>query len=60
MTNNTDKAVKVSQEVIGRGLIPFTGPFFAIYAFFWPDSFGRWWGTILGTIVHLTRTIGGV
>lgn len=36
-------------------VIPFTGPIFAIYAFFWPTSFGTWFGTI----IHAIRTAGG-
>jgi hypothetical protein len=27
--------------------VPFTGPVFAIWAFFEPESFGRWFGTII-------------
>lgn len=47
-----DKAVKVDWSNIpvglfGRSLIPFTGPFFAIWAFFWPESFGNWFGLII-------------
>lgn len=36
-------------------VIPFTGPIFAIWAFFWPESFGTWFGTI----IHAIRTAGG-
>lgn len=28
-------------------VVPFTGPIFAIYAFFWPEGFGTWFGTII-------------
>jgi hypothetical protein len=36
-------------------VVPFTGPIFAIYAFFWPESFGTWFGTI----VRCFRTAAG-
>lgn len=58
MADSTDK-VKVTQEIIGRSIIPFTGPFFCIYAFFWPESFANWWGTIVGTIIGIIRAKGG-
>lgn len=35
--------------------VPFTGPFFAIWAFFGPDSFGTWFGTV----IHAVRSAGG-
>ena len=63
MTESSDKinkANKVVQQTYGRSIFPFTGPFFCIYAFFWPESFAHWWGTTVGTIIHLIRTIGGV
>lgn len=28
-------------------VVPFTGPTFAIWAFFGPESFGIWFGTIV-------------
>ena len=43
----------------GMRLVPFTGPFFAIYAFFWPESFAQWWGAIVGTIIAIVRAKGG-
>lgn len=36
-------------------VIPFTGPIFAIWAFFSPEGFGRWFGTI----VHAFRNAAG-
>lgn len=42
-------------HLFGRSIIPFTGPFFAVYAFFWPESFGHWWGLI----IHTFRTTAG-
>lgn len=55
MASTTDKAEKVSQTIYGRSIVPFTGPIFAIWAFFWPESFGTWFGTIIRCI----RTAGG-
>lgn len=58
MSTNSDaakKAVEVTNHVSGRSLIPFTGVFFAIWAFFGPESYGRW----LGTIVRAFRTAAG-
>jgi hypothetical protein len=55
-----DLGKKIGEAISGAGkstmrvnLVPFTGgliPF--IYAFFWPESFGHW----LGTIVHAFRS----
>jgi hypothetical protein len=36
-------------------LVPFTGGLFVVWAFFGPESYGRW----LGTIVHAFRTAAG-
>ena len=38
---------KYTNNFYGRSLVPFTGPFFAIWAFFGPESFGTWFGTII-------------
>lgn len=49
--------VEVSQTLIARGIVPFTSgliPF--IYAFFWPESFWRW----LGTMVQAFRSAAGM
>jgi hypothetical protein len=56
MASLSDKAASVTQSIHPRGFFPFTGPFFAIYAFFWPAQFGAWWGTI----VHAFRIVAGV
>jgi hypothetical protein len=37
-------------------VFPFTGTAFAIWAFFGPESYGRW----LGTIVHAFRAASGI
>lgn len=31
-------------------VVPFTGGIFAIYAFFWPQQFGEWFGSIIHAI----------
>lgn len=36
-------------------LVPFTSGLFAIYAFFWPESFANWFGGI----IHIIRAKGG-
>lgn len=46
----SNKTAEVSQTVMGRSVVPFTGPIFAVYAFFWPESFGTWFGTIIRSI----------
>jgi len=50
----------VSQSVYGRSLIPFTGPIFAIWAFFSPEGFGAWFGTVAGTVVKVFRAVSGI
>jgi hypothetical protein len=55
MADTSDKAASVTQTITGRGVVPFTSGIFAIYAFFWPESFGTWFGTI----IHAIRTVGG-
>lgn len=37
-------------------VVPFTGFFFAVWAFFWPESYGSW----LGAIVKAFRASSGV
>lgn len=61
MSSSTDKVVSVTQSLGGRAVVPFTVPFtggilFVIYAFFWPESYGTW----LGTIVHAFRVAAGL
>ena len=58
MKISEDRVQKIEQAWIGRWtLVPFTtGIFFSLYAFFWPESYGRW----LGTIVHAFRQAAGL
>lgn len=51
-----DKTTTVTNNVNGRGIIPFTGVFFAIWAFFGPESYGYW----LGSIVRGFRAAAGL
>lgn len=47
----------INKSIVRVNLVPFTGgliPF--VYAFFWPDSFGNW----IGTIVHAFRAASGI
>ena len=37
-------------------VVPFTGFFFAVWAFFWPESYGSW----LGAIVAAFRRAAGM
>lgn len=57
MANDVGKAAEVSQTVTtGRALVPFTGGLIIfVYAFFWPESYGHW----LGTIVRAFRDAAG-
>lgn len=55
MSDLGDKAAKATNTFYGRSVVPFTGGIFSIYAFFWPESFGTWFGTIIRCI----RTAGG-
>jgi hypothetical protein len=52
-----DKAVEVTQTAMGmRSIVPFTGGLIIfIYAFFWPEGYGVW----LGTIVRAFRNTAG-
>lgn len=52
---DANTAASVTQTVMGRSIVPFTGGIFAIYAFFWPEGFGTWFGTI----IHAIRAAGG-
>lgn len=48
---------KPSQTVTSTlRVVPFTGPIFAIWAFFDPTGFGRWFGII----VHAFRSAAGL
>lgn len=50
MSDESKKIAEVTQSVTGRSIVPFTGGIFAIYAFFWPESFGHWFGSIIHEI----------
>ena len=47
---------KAASRTLTHSLIPFTGGLFVVYAFFWPEGYGKW----LGTIVHAFRTASGI
>jgi hypothetical protein len=50
------KVAEVSQTVMGRSIVPFTGGLIVfVYAFFWPEGYGTW----LGTIVRAFRNAAG-
>jgi hypothetical protein len=53
---NTDNAAKITNNLgISRSIVPFTGGLFVIYAFFWPEEYGHW----LGSVVHSFRVTAG-
>ena len=52
----SDSDKKVTTNIYGRSVVPFTGPIFAIWAFFGPESFGTWFGTI----VRAFRSAAGI
>ena len=58
MRVDTDKVVSNATNTISsRSFIPFTGGLIVfIYAWFWPESYGHW----LGSIVHAFRTASGI
>jgi hypothetical protein len=50
-----EKGIEINRLVVS-GIVPFTGGLIIfVYAFFWPESYGRW----LGTIVHSFRIAAG-
>ena len=51
----SDNSKSSNSNYIRVNVVPFTGGVFAIYAFFWPESFGTWFGTI----IHFVRAAGG-
>ena len=56
MNIEKSKVAEVTNNITGRGVVPFTGGILIfIYAFFWPESYGRW----LGTIVRGFRQVAG-
>jgi hypothetical protein len=51
-----DAGVEVTNTFVGRGIIPFTsGLIMFVYAFFWPEGYGHW----LGSIVRAFRATAG-
>jgi hypothetical protein len=48
-SNSNSHVTRVSLVPFTSGLIPF------VYAFFWPEGFGHW----LGTMVHAFRAAAG-
>lgn len=57
MSNYAEKVGQsVSNSITHRALIPFTGGLFVVYAFFWPEGYGRW----IGTIVRAFRQAAGI
>lgn len=47
----------VHQTVSSRSVVPFTGGLIIFtYAWFWPEQYGHW----LGTIVHAFRAASGI
>jgi hypothetical protein len=56
-TKSDAAAAAVSNNITGRSAVPFTGGLLMlIYAFFWPEQYGHW----LGTIVHAFRAASGI
>lgn len=57
MSERAQKAVEVTNYLRGRAIVPFTGGLIVfVYAFFWPEGYGRW----LGTIVRSFRDAAGL
>lgn len=56
MSTDPQKIANITQTIAGRTIVPFTGGLFAIYAFFWPEGFGHWFGTI----IHEIRIAAGL
>ena len=58
MSNTTDKISNATTSGYRTfRLVPFTGGIIiGVYAWFWPESYGHW----LGTIVHSFRTAAGI
>lgn len=51
------KAGNITNNNIPRSIVPFTGGVIVfVYAFFWPEGYGRW----LGTIVRAFREASGI
>jgi hypothetical protein len=57
MSDNVEKAAEVTHNIHGRSIIPFTGGLIIfVYAWFWPEGYGRW----VGTIVRAFRDASGI
>jgi hypothetical protein len=57
MSDKLDASHRVENAVTNRSIVPFTsGLLMAIYAFFWPEQYGHW----LGTIVRAFRAASGI
>lgn len=57
MAIDKDKVTtEVRNTLYSRAIVPFTGGLIVfVYAFFWPEGYGRW----LGTIVRSFRDAAG-
>lgn len=56
MAIDKEKVAEVTNNISSRGIVPFTGGLIIfVYAFFWPEGYGRW----LGTIVRSFRNSAG-
>lgn len=54
--STSDKVNTANNTIYGRSVVPFTGGIIVfIYAWFWPESYGHW----LGTIVSSFRSAAG-
>lgn len=50
------KTADIKQSVTSRSIVPFTGGLIIfVYAFFWPEGYGHW----LGSIVRAFRQTAG-
>lgn len=57
MSDKVEKAAEVTNNIHGRSIIPFTGGLIIfVYAWFWPEGYGRW----VGTIVRAFRDASGI
>lgn len=57
MAEKTEKATEITNTLSARSIVPFTGGIIVfVYAFFWPESYGNW----LGTIVRAFRNASGL
>lgn len=53
---DAEKAAKATSTITSRSVVPFTGGLvFFVYAWFWPEDYGHW----LGSIVHAFRVTAG-